>query len=200
MRTEAPADVVPDVHGFHRGSEFSLQSPQRSEFRATAQHESTPIPTETSDAIEADHEGRHPNVAARGPCAPQEVGWHDIVMIPEPMESAMQAIRLDHTARQAVCRHQASSGSVRQRPGVRVGPNREEELADNHGRGSDRGSGRHSHSMVAGGLLDTSYATRLMPRTSLMMRPDTFFSRLYGSSAQSAVMKSEVCTARSATT
>lgn len=28
----------------------------------------------------------------------------------------------------------------------------------------------HSHSMVAGGLPDTSYTTRLMPRTSLMMR------------------------------
>ena len=54
--------------------------------------------------------------------------------------------------------------------------------------------------MVAGGLLDTSYATRLMPRTSLMMRPETFFSSAYGSSAQSAVMKSLVCTARSATT
>src|SRR5690606_5726391 len=34
----------------------------------------------------------------------------------------------------------------------------------------------HSHSIVAGGLLDTSYVTRLMPRTSLMMREDTFFS------------------------
>ena len=28
----------------------------------------------------------------------------------------------------------------------------------------------HSHSIVAGGLLLTSYTTRLMPRTSLMMR------------------------------
>ena len=34
----------------------------------------------------------------------------------------------------------------------------------------------HSHSIVAGGLLLTSYVTRLMPRTSLMMRPDTFLS------------------------
>lgn len=58
----------------------------------------------------------------------------------------------------------------------------------------------HSHSIVAGGLLLTSYVTRLMPRTSLMMRPDTFLSRAYGSSAQSAVMKSLVCTARRATT
>ena len=35
--------------------------------------------------------------------------------------------------------------------------------------------------------------TRLMPRTSLMIRDDTFFSNAYGSSAQSAVMKSLVC-------
>ena len=34
----------------------------------------------------------------------------------------------------------------------------------------------HSHSIVAGGFELTSYVTRLMPRTSLMMRPDTFFS------------------------
>lgn len=58
----------------------------------------------------------------------------------------------------------------------------------------------HSHSMVAGGFELTSYVTRLMPRTSLMIRPDTFLSSAYGSSAQSAVMKSLVCTARNATT
>ena len=58
----------------------------------------------------------------------------------------------------------------------------------------------HSHSIVAGGLEDTSYVTRLIPRTSLMIRDDTFFSSAYGSSAQSAVMKSLVCTARKATT
>jgi hypothetical protein len=40
----------------------------------------------------------------------------------------------------------------------------------------------------------------LMPRTSLMIRDDTFLSRVQGSGAQSAVMKSLVCTARSATT
>jgi hypothetical protein len=34
---------------------------------------------------------------------------------------------------------------------------------------------RHSHSIVAGGLLLTSYTTRLMPRTSLMMRLLTLF-------------------------
>ena len=34
----------------------------------------------------------------------------------------------------------------------------------------------HSHSIVAGGLLLTSYVTRLMPRTSLMMRLLTFFN------------------------
>jgi hypothetical protein len=36
----------------------------------------------------------------------------------------------------------------------------------------------HSHSMVAGGLLLTSSTTLLIPRTSLMMRPDTFLSKL----------------------
>jgi hypothetical protein len=117
---------------------------------------SPPILAEPSDAIEADHEGRHPNAAARGPRAQQEVGRHDIVMIPKPMKGDMQATRLDHTARQAVCRHQAPPGTLRQHPCVRVGSNREEELADTHRRGADRGSGRHSHSIVAGGLLDTS--------------------------------------------
>lgn len=34
----------------------------------------------------------------------------------------------------------------------------------------------HSHSIVAGGLLLTSYVTRLMPRTSLMIRPETRFN------------------------
>lgn len=37
--------------------------------------------------------------------------------------------------------------------------------------------GAYSHSMVAGGLLLTSYVTRLMPRTSLMTRLDTFFNK-----------------------
>jgi hypothetical protein len=58
----------------------------------------------------------------------------------------------------------------------------------------------HSHSMVAGGLPEMSYTTRLMPRTSLMMRLETLPSKLCGSSAQWAVMKSCVCTARRATT
>ena len=58
----------------------------------------------------------------------------------------------------------------------------------------------HSHSMVAGGLPEMSYTTRLMPRTSLMMRLLTLPSRVCGSSAQLAVMKSVVSTARRATT
>jgi len=62
------------------------------------------------------------------------------------------------------------------------------------------GDGRHSHSIVAGGLPLMSYTTRLIPRTSLMMRLLTLPSRLWGSSAQWAVMKSWVCTARRATT
>ncbi len=58
----------------------------------------------------------------------------------------------------------------------------------------------HSHSIVAGGFPLMSYTTRLMPRTSLMMRLDTLPSSSWGSGAQCAVMKSCVCTARNATT
>src|SRR5262249_9121970 len=58
----------------------------------------------------------------------------------------------------------------------------------------------HSHSIVAGGLLLTSYTTRFTPRTLLMIRVETWASRSYGSRDQSAVMKSSVCTARMAMT
>ena len=58
----------------------------------------------------------------------------------------------------------------------------------------------HSHSIVAGGFPEMSYTTRLIPRTSLMMRFDTRPSSSCGRCAQCAVMKSWVCTARSATT
>ena len=58
----------------------------------------------------------------------------------------------------------------------------------------------HSHSIVAGGLLDTSYVTREMPSISLMIRPETVSSSSYGRCAQRAVMKSMVSTARRATT
>ena len=58
----------------------------------------------------------------------------------------------------------------------------------------------YSHSIVAGGLPEMSYTTRLMPRTSLMMRLETLPSNACGNGAQCAVMKSCVCTARSATT
>lgn len=58
----------------------------------------------------------------------------------------------------------------------------------------------HSHSMVAGGFPEMSYTTRLIPRTSLMIRFDTCPSNSCGRCAQCAVMKSSVCTARSATT
>ncbi len=57
----------------------------------------------------------------------------------------------------------------------------------------------YSHSIVAGGFPETSYTTRLIPRTSLMMRFDTRASRSCGSGAHCAVMKSCVCTARNAT-
>ena len=61
-------------------------------------------------------------------------------------------------------------------------------------------TGHHSHSIVAGGLPEMSYTTRLIPRTSLMIRFDTLPSKACGKCAHCAVMKSSVCTARSATT
>ena len=56
----------------------------------------------------------------------------------------------------------------------------------------------YSHSIVAGGLLVTSYTTLLTPRTSFTMRVEALSSSSYGSRAQSAVIKSVVVTARSA--
>ena len=53
---------------------------------------------------------------------------------------------------------------------------------------------------IAGGLLLMSYATRFTPATLLMIRVEIRPSSSYGRCAQSAVMKSSVCTARSATT
>src|SRR5258708_9823700 len=41
----------------------------------------------------------------------------------------------------------------------------------------------YSHSIVAGGLLETSYTTRLMPRTSFMTRLNTLSSGSCGSGA-----------------
>ena len=41
---------------------------------------------------------------------------------------------------------------------------------------------RHSHSMVAGGLLETSKQTRLTPRTSLMMRVEMRAEQIVGNS------------------
>ena len=58
----------------------------------------------------------------------------------------------------------------------------------------------YSHSIVAGGLLDTSYVTRETCSISLIIRFDTFSSRSYGRCAQRAVIKSMVSTARSAIT
>lgn len=58
--------------------------------------------------------------------------------------------------------------------------------------------GLYSHSIVAGGLLVTSYTTLLTPRTSFTMRVEALSSSSYGSRAQSAVIKSVVVTARSA--
>ena len=57
---------------------------------------------------------------------------------------------------------------------------------------------RHSHSMVAGGLEEMSKHTRLMPRTSLMMRVLMRRRTSTGSSSQSAVMASVLDTTRTA--
>ncbi len=65
---------------------------------------------------------------------------------------------------------------------------------------SPRRTSIHSHSIVAGGFPEMSYTARLIPRTSLMIRFDTRPSSEYGRCAQCAVMKSVVCTARSAVT
>jgi hypothetical protein len=43
-------------------------------------------------------------------------------------------------------------------------------LLKRRGRGTAGAGARHCHSIVAGGLLEVSYATRLMPGTSLMIR------------------------------
>ena len=56
----------------------------------------------------------------------------------------------------------------------------------------------HSHSIVDGGLLLTSYTTRLMPRTSFTIRLDIRATRSYGRRTQSAVMPSSDSTARRA--
>src|SRR5439155_5640524 len=57
--------------------------------------------------------------------------------------------------------------------------------------------GPYSHSMVAGGLLLTSRTTRLIPRTSLVIRLELLATRSQGRRAQSAVMPSRLSTARS---
>ncbi len=56
----------------------------------------------------------------------------------------------------------------------------------------------HSHSIVPGGFEVMSYTTRLIPRTSLMIRLLIRPSSSYGSCAQSAVMPSVEVTARTA--
>ena len=58
----------------------------------------------------------------------------------------------------------------------------------------------YSHSMVAGGLLEISRVTRLMPLTSLMMRFETRPRSSGDRCAKSAVMASDEVTQRSAIT
>ena len=48
----------------------------------------------------------------------------------------------------------------------------------------------YSHSIVPGGLEETSYTTRFTPRTSLMMREEASASKSGGRRAQSAVIPS----------
>ena len=61
-------------------------------------------------------------------------------------------------------------------------------------------TGDYSHSIVLGGLELMSYTTRLTPLTSLMIRVEIFCRTSWGIGNQSAVMKSSVVTARTATT
>ena len=63
----------------------------------------------------------------------------------------------------------------------------------------DRVGTTYSNSIVPGGLLVKSYMTRLTPFTSLTIRFMTFCRTSQGISAASAVIKSEVMTARRAT-
>ena len=53
----------------------------------------------------------------------------------------------------------------------------------------------HSHSMVAGGFEEMSYATRLIPGTSLITLDEILARMSYGILAQSAVMASSLVTA-----
>ena len=62
-----------------------------------------------------------------------------------------------------------------------------------------RSPSRYSHSMVPGGLLVTSIATRLISRTSLVIRVEIVSITSYGSLAQSAVIASSDVTGRSTT-
>ena len=58
----------------------------------------------------------------------------------------------------------------------------------------------HSHSIVPGGLLVTSYTTRLTPCTSLMIRVAARPKNAMSNGKKSAVMPSDEVTARSAQT
>ena len=65
---------------------------------------------------------------------------------------------------------------------------------------SPRSTPNHSHSIVPGGFDVTSYTTRLMPCTSLMIRVAVRLSTSWGNSKNSAVIPSVEVTARSAHT
>ena len=67
-------------------------------------------------------------------------------------------------------------------------------------RDSLRWTSNYSHSIVPGGLLVTSYTTRFMPFTSLMIRVATRPSTSCGNGKKSAVMPSVDVTARKAHT
>ena len=82
-----------------------------------------------------------------------------------------------------------------QRFGVRGG-----QTGHGHDHDHDRDGTSYSHSMVAGGLDEMSYTTRLIPRTSFTMRDEMVASRSCDRGTQSAVMPSRECTARRAST
>jgi len=58
----------------------------------------------------------------------------------------------------------------------------------------------HSHSIVAGGLLEISKVTLEIPEISLIILVETWSRNSYGSFAQVAVIKSVVSTALNAMT
>lgn len=100
---------------------------------------------------------------------------------------------LTSTAR---CGH-GSHGARRPRSGLARLRRPPSSLTPRAGRPPCPSGPRHSHSIVAGGLLVTSRTTRLTSGTSLVMRPEMRAMTSWSSRDQSAVMASSLLTGRS---